>query len=93
MMEWMALRRRGRAGIMRNVRWDGRQAEPSYEFVVDNLVETYTFVVPKTCGNIALVRREPSREAARRAEEARVAADTARRAEEARAAADRKSVV
>lgn len=87
-MEWMALRRQGRAGIMRNVRWDGRQAEPAYEFVIDNLSETFTFLVPKVCGNIALVRREPSREAARRADEARMAADAERRrAEEARIAA------
>jgi hypothetical protein len=58
-----------------------------FQFVVDDLVGTYTFFVPKICGNISLLSREPSREAARRAEEARKAAEAARAAEAAKQAA------
>ena len=86
-MEFMALRRSGRAGIVRNVRWDGRQAVEGYQFIIDNLSETYTFFVPEVCGNIALVSREPSREAARRAAEAAAAA--AAKAAADKAAADK----
>jgi nucleoid-associated protein YgaU len=88
-MEFMALRRGGRAGIMRNQRWDGRQAVEGYEFIIDNLSETYTFFVPEICGNIALVRREPSREAARRAAEAAAAKAAADKAAADKAAADK----
>ena len=93
---WMALRRGGRPEISRNLRWDGDKPLEGYQFVIDNLTETYTFFVPKICGNLSLVSREPSREAARRAEEARkaeaakaaAAAEAARKAEEARKAAE-----
>jgi hypothetical protein len=96
---WMALRRGGRPEISRNLRWDGAKPLEGYQFVIDNLTETLTFFVPKICGNLSLISREPSREAARRAEEARkaeaakaaaaaAAADAARKAEEARKAAE-----
>ena len=94
---WMALRRGGRPEISRNLRWDGDKPLEGYQFVIDDLKETYTFFVPKICGNLSLVSREPSREAARRAEEARkaeaakaaaaAAADAAKKAEAAKAAA------
>ena len=97
-LEWMALRRAGRPDTSRRVQWDGDKPLEGYQFVIDNLTETLTFFVPKICGNISLMSREPSREAARRAEEARkaeaakaaaaaAAADAARKAEEARKAA------
>jgi nucleoid-associated protein YgaU len=97
--EWMALRRAGRPDISRNLRWAGDKPLEGFQFVVDDLKETYTFFVPKICGNIALMSREPSREAARRAEEARKAdaakaeaarqaAEAARKAEDARKAAE-----
>jgi nucleoid-associated protein YgaU len=94
---WMALRRGGRPEISRNLRWDGDKPLEGYQFVIDDLKETYTFFVPKICGNLSLVSREPSRESARRAEEARkaeaakaaaaAAADAAKKAEAAKAAA------
>ena len=66
-LQWMALRRGGtRADILRLVRWDGPKPFPGFEFVIDDLKETYTFVIPQDCGNISLVSREPSREQARR---------------------------
>jgi hypothetical protein len=93
---WMALRRGGRPEISRNLRWDGDKPLEGFQFVIDDLKETYTFFVPKICGNLSLVSREPSRESARRAEEARkaeaakaaAAAAAAQKAEEARKAAE-----
>jgi hypothetical protein len=84
--QWMAYRRNG-PQITGPARWDGKMPLDGFQFVVDDLVGTYTFFVPKICGNIALLSREPSREAARRAEEARKAADAARAAEAAKQAA------
>lgn len=89
-IEWMALRSGGRPGLIRNVRWDGRPAA-GYEFIIDNLSETYTFFVPEVCGNLSLLSREPSREAARRADVARVAAEDARREDEVRMAEARRA--
>ena len=82
-LEWMALRRAG-PEVVRNIRWDGDAPLPGFEFTVDDLSETYTFFVPAICGNLALVGRQPSLEAARRAEVARL--DDARE-DAARAAA------
>ena len=99
-LEWMALRRAGKPAISRRVQWAGDKPLEGYQFVIDNLTETLTFFVPKICGNISLMSREPSREAARRAEEARkaeaakaaaaaAAADAAKKAEAAKAAPQR----
>ena len=82
-LEWMALRRAG-PEVVRNIRWDGDAPLPGFEFTVDDLSETYTFFVPAICGNLALVGRQPSLEAARRAEVARL---DAAREDAARAAA------
>ena len=82
-IEWMALRRAG-PEVVRNLRWDGEAPLPGFEFTVDDLSETYTFFVPAICGNLALVGRQPSLEAARRAEAARL---VAAREDAARAAA------
>ncbi len=89
-MEWMARRRGTRPNVLRNVRWDGKAPLEGFEFIVDDLNQTYTFFVPEICGNLSLVRREPSREAARReATRAEAARVEAARAEAARAAAGR----
>ena len=71
-IEWMALRRGG-PNVVRNIRWDGAAPLEGFEFIIDDMNETYTFFVPEICGNVSLVRREPSREAARRAEAAKAA--------------------
>jgi cell division septum initiation protein DivIVA len=80
-LEWMA-RRAPQPSITGPLRWSGPGTLDAFGFVIDDLSSAYTFIVPKACGGIALVRREPSLEAARRAEAAR-AADAARQAEEA----------
>jgi len=96
-IEWMALRRAGKPTTVRRVQWAGAKPLEGYQFVIDNLTETLTFFVPKICGNISIIAREPSREAARRAEEAKkaaaakaaaaaAAADAARKAEDAKKA-------
>ena len=97
---WRSVEEAGRP-LSRRVQWAGDKPLEGYQFVIDNLTETLTFFVPKICGNISLMSREPSREAARRAEEARkaeaakaaaaaAAADAARKAEEARKAQKRR---
>jgi hypothetical protein len=55
--EWMALKRAGRAGLLHNVRWTGRQSFDAYQFSVESAGYTYTFIVPKVCGNFSLVSR------------------------------------
>jgi hypothetical protein len=89
-IDWMALRRRG-PNIVQNIRWDGARPLAGFEFVIDDLNRTYTFFVPQDCGNLSLVRSEPSLEAARRAEIARAEAAQveAARAEAAKAEAAR----
>jgi hypothetical protein len=62
-MEWMAYRPRGGTslGLLRNIRWAGRTSFPAYLFRVTKGRRTYTFVVPKECGNVTLmaVRESP----------------------------------
>jgi len=52
---WMALKRSGRPGVLRNVRWTGRQPFDAFQLSVQAGGYNYTFVVPKVCGNFALV--------------------------------------
>jgi len=87
MLVWMAERRRGRPLIMRPTQWNGRSAFTAYQFEIDDRTNTYTFIVPLDCGNLSLLRQEPSRIAAREREAA--AAAEAARAAAAKADADR----
>ena len=57
-LAWMALRRVGtRPQLLRPARWDGARPFAAFEFVIDDLKETYTFVIPQSCGNLTLVSR------------------------------------
>ena len=87
-MQWMALRRGGPA-VSRNLRWDGDAPLPGFSFTVDDLNQTYHFFVPSICGNVSLIRSEPSVEAARRARFAQE--DAARTAAQAAADANAKA--
>ena len=97
-IEWMALRRDG-PEVVRNISWAGDAPLEGFEFTVDDLTATYTFFVPAICGNLSLIGRGPSLEAAAaveraRIEEERVAAEQARlvaaaAAEQARLQAER----
>jgi hypothetical protein len=93
-IQWLALRR-GTPNISRNIRWDGDAPLEGFAFTVDDLEQTYHFFVPSICGNVALIRSEPSLEAARLArlaaeeDAARTAAQEAyEAAEQARIAAE-----
>src|SRR5215831_11822123 len=46
-MEWMALKRSGAPGLLRNVRWVGREGFAAFQFNVDAAGYSYTFVIPK----------------------------------------------
>lgn len=54
-MKWMALKRSGTPDVLRNVRWAGRQPFDAWQFSVTQGGMSYTFVVPKICGNMSLV--------------------------------------
>jgi hypothetical protein len=56
-MVWMALKRAGRPGVLHNVRWTGTSAFDAFQFSVEYGGYNYTFVVPKICGNFALLSR------------------------------------
>ncbi|MBM3771157.1 MAG: hypothetical protein FJW27_07695 [Acidimicrobiia bacterium] len=85
-MQWMALRRNGRADVVRSIRWGGRRPFRAYQFTIDDMNRYYTFVVAQDCGNLALLSDEPSRERARQDAE-RAAREAAARAERERAEA------
>src|SRR5262245_54975409 len=55
--DFMALKRAGRPGVLRNVRWTGRDAFDAFQFSVEANGYNYTFVVPTICGNFALLSR------------------------------------
>jgi len=94
-MTWMAFRHGGaKPDIVRNLKWGAKKPFKAYTFIIDDLNQTYTFILPKTCANIALVTSEPSREKARldaekaakdKAEADRLAAEKARLDAERRA--------
>ena len=63
--DWMALRNGGKADIVRNIRWGGKKPIDAWQFIVDDMDKTYTFMVPRICGNLTLITAEPSREKAR----------------------------
>jgi hypothetical protein len=98
-MVWMAFRRGGtKPDIVRNLKWGGKKPFPGYMFVIDDMVQTYTFILPKPCANLTLVSSEPSREKARldaekaakdKADADRIAAEKAA-AERARLDAERR---
>src|SRR5215475_6753305 len=55
--DWMALKRAGRPGVLHNVRWTGAQSFDAFQFSVEYNGYNYTFIVPKICGNFALLSR------------------------------------
>ncbi len=82
-MEWMASRGpNGQPKLLRNVTWAGAKPFDAYEIVIDDMNRTYTFWIPKVCGNVTMGVNEPSREKARLDAEA---------AEKARLEAERKA--
>lgn len=56
-MLWMAYRPTGGAtlDLLRDIRWAGRSAFPAFLFRIAVDSRTYTFVLPKICGNLTLM--------------------------------------
>jgi len=58
--DWMAFKRRGTPVVEFNARWAGPTSFDAWTFTVNNAGYTYTFAVPKVCGNLTLVSRAAS---------------------------------
>ncbi len=64
-LEWMVFRPGGGSPtVVRNVRWAGRQPFRAYLVRLDENDTSYTFLVPKECGNLSLLSTEAVRRAA-----------------------------
>lgn len=61
-LEWMAFkpRRQGRPvpSLLKQIRWAGRAAYPAFAFRITTDDEVHTFIVPRACGNISLMRTD-----------------------------------
>lgn len=93
-LQWMAFREGRRPTLLRPVEWAGRQPFDAYQFRIEQGGTTYTFVLPKACGNLALLSSEavqaPPDDSAQRAREAEERARAEReRAEQERLAKER----
>jgi hypothetical protein len=58
-LDWMFLRRKGTADVIRDLRWAGPRAFSAFQFTIETATMRYTFVVPKICGNLSLVSAVP----------------------------------
>src|SRR5215813_9790224 len=54
-MEWMAMKRGGVPTITQNIRWSGPQPFEAWQFTITDGGYTYTFLMPKVCGNLTLL--------------------------------------
>jgi hypothetical protein len=54
-IQWMGLRRGGKPDVLMNAVWAGRKPFPGFAFTIDDGAKQYNFVVPKACGNLALL--------------------------------------
>jgi hypothetical protein len=57
--EWMAVRRRGIATVSRPIRWAGRDPFQAFEIRFESNGQVHRFLIPKACGNLALVAMGP----------------------------------
>jgi hypothetical protein len=57
-MEWMLFRSQGKIKLVRDLEWAGTEPLASIAFTVLSDNKTYEFIMPKTCGNISLVKVE-----------------------------------
>ena len=54
-IRWMALRRGGKPSIVLDAVWAGTDAFKGFAFTIEDGSKVYNFVVPKACGNLALL--------------------------------------
>jgi hypothetical protein len=55
---WMLFRSQGKVKVAQDLEWAGKEALPVFTFTVVKEFMHYEFVMPKPCGNIALVKVE-----------------------------------
>jgi hypothetical protein len=55
---WMLFRSRGRVKVVNDLEWAGKMPLPVFTFTVVKEFKHYEFIMPKPCGNIALVKVE-----------------------------------
>ncbi|HEY7699151.1 MAG TPA: hypothetical protein VIE88_12090, partial [Vicinamibacteria bacterium] len=58
--EWMAVKKRGVAQSTGPVRWAGADPFEAFEIRVESNDKAYRFLIPKACGNLALVSVGPT---------------------------------
>jgi hypothetical protein len=54
-IRWMALRRGGKPSIVLDAVWAGAKPFEGFAFTIEDGPKVYNFVVPKACGNLALL--------------------------------------
>ena len=52
---WMLFRSRGKVKVAEDLEWAGKAPLPVFVFKVQKEFKHYTFIIPKPCGNVALV--------------------------------------
>jgi hypothetical protein len=52
---WMLFRSRGKVKVAEDLEWAGKMPLPVFVFKVKKDFKHYTFIIPKPCGNVALV--------------------------------------
>jgi hypothetical protein len=52
---WMLFRSRGKVKVAEDLEWAGKAPLPVFVFKVKKDFKHYTFIIPKPCGNVALV--------------------------------------
>jgi hypothetical protein len=52
---WMLFRSRGKVKVAEDLEWAGKEPLPVFMFKVQKGFKHYSFIIPKPCGNIALV--------------------------------------
>jgi len=55
---WMLFRSRGKVKLAEDLEWAGKAPLPVFVFKVIKNYKHYTFIIPKPCGNVALVNVE-----------------------------------
>lgn len=55
---WMLFRSRGKVKVAEDLEWAGKAPLPVFVFKVQKNFKHYTFIIPKPCGNVALVNVE-----------------------------------
>jgi len=55
---WMLFRSRGKVKLVQDLEWAGKEPLPVFVFKVKKNFKHYHFIIPKPCGNVALIKVE-----------------------------------